>query len=152
MAFWDRILGTSSQKGNGAKTASDCSPQHAADANSWAIVDVEVGVKDLKIHDIGALCSDGTIYHGASKTALFKQIENVDFLCGHNIVNHDVKYLFGDEPFRYILVDTLYMSPLLFPKRPYHNLVKDDKLVTEQLNNPVNDCQKARDLLMDEIA
>ena len=44
------------------------------------------------------------------------------------------------------------MSPLLFPKRPYHNLVKDDKLVTEQLNNPVNDCQKARDLLMDEIA
>lgn len=44
------------------------------------------------------------------------------------------------------------MSPLLFPERPYHRLVKDDKLLNDQLNNPVNDCEKARDLLFDEIA
>lgn len=30
--------------------------------------------------------------------------------------------------------------------------MKDDKLVSEQMNNPVNDCEKARDLLMDEMA
>lgn len=30
--------------------------------------------------------------------------------------------------------------------------MKDDKLVSEQMNNPVNDCEKARDLLMDEVA
>ena len=30
--------------------------------------------------------------------------------------------------------------------------MKDDKLVSEQLNNPVNDCEKAKDLLLDEIA
>ena len=50
------------------------------------------------------------------------------------------------------MVDTLYVSPLLFPERPYHKLVKDDKLLSEQLNNPVNDCRKANDLLLDEIA
>ena len=49
------------------------------------------------------------------------------------------------------LVDTLYISPLLFPERPYHKLLKDEKLIVDELNNPVNDCQKARDLLMDEI-
>ena len=56
----------------------------------------------------------------------------------------------GECPFT--LVDTLYLSPLLFPERPYHRLLKDDKLISEQMNNPVNDCEKARDLLMDEVA
>jgi ATP-dependent DNA helicase RecQ len=46
----------------------------------------------------------------------------------------------------------IYISPLLFPERPYHRLLKDDKLISEQINNPVNDCEKAKDLLLDEIA
>ncbi|MFR3188359.1 MAG: hypothetical protein ACLTOV_10725 [Phocaeicola sp.] len=41
---------------------------------------------------------------------------------------------------------------MLFPERPYHRLLKDDKIISEQINNPVNDCKKARDLLLDEIA
>lgn len=73
------------------------------------------------------------------------------FLCGHNIVHHDAKYLFGDERQPWALVDTLYMSPLLFPERPYHRLVKDDKLMSDEMNNPVNDCEKARELLFDEM-
>jgi len=48
-------------------------------------------------------------------------------------------------------IDTLYLSPLLFPKKPYHKLVKDDKLTTDELNNPLNDAKKARDLFNDEI-
>lgn len=43
------------------------------------------------------------------------------------------------------------LHPLLFPEHPYHRLVKDDKLLCDQMNNPVNDCQKAKDLLFDEI-
>ena len=119
---------------------------------NWAIVDVEVGMSDHKIHDIGALRYDGAVYHGCKKEELFVFLHSVNFLCGHNIVNHDAKYLFGNESCNWILVDTLYMSPLLFPERPYHRLLKDDKLISEQMNNPVNDCEKARDLLMDEIA
>ena len=121
------------------------------DASRYAIVDVEVGLKDHKIHDIGAVRFDGAIYHGTSKRELLEFLRGVDYLCGHNIIHHDAKYLFHDERPRWMMVDTLYMSPLLFPERPYHRLVKDDKLMSEQMNNPVNDCEKARDLLMDEM-
>lgn len=118
----------------------------------YAIVDVEVGLKDHKIHDIGALRQDGATFHKASKEELFDFLRDADYLCGHNIIHHDAKYLFPDKACRWTLVDTLYVSPLLFPERPYHRLVKDDKLVCDQMNNPVNDCEKARDLLLDEMA
>lgn len=39
-----------------------------------------------------------------------------------------------------------------FPAKPYHKLLKDDKLQTEDTNNPLNDSIKARDLFFDEIA
>lgn len=118
----------------------------------YAIVDVEVGLKDHKIHDIGALRQDGATFHKASKEELFDFLRDADYLCGHNVIHHDAKYLFPDKACRWTLVDTLYVSPLLFPERPYHRLVKDDKLVCDQMNNPVNDCEKARDLLLDEMA
>jgi len=133
------------------------------DTSKIAFVDAEVGLRDHKVHDIGALRYDGATFHQADKQKLLEFLEEgmVDFVCGHNIVHHDAKYLFGasDAPStpiqqhrKWNLVDTLYLSPLLFPERPYHRLVKDDKLVSDQMNNPVNDCEKAQELLMDEIA
>lgn len=121
-------------------------------AARYAFVDVEVGVGDGRIHDIGAVRSDGAVFHSADRRGLIAFLADADFVCGHNIVHHDAKYLFGNEVYGWQLIDTLYLSPLLFPERPYHRLLKDDKLVSEQLNNPVNDCAKARDLLMDEAA
>ena len=109
--------------------------------NHWAVVDVEVRLSDHKIHDIGALRDDGAVYHGCIKEELMLFLRDVTYVCGHNIINHDAKYLFEDGNCRFILVDTLYMSPLLFPERPYHRLLKDDKLISEQMNNPVNDCE-----------
>lgn len=105
----------------------------------YAIVDVEVGVSDHKIHDIGALRYDGAVYHGCSLAELTGFLSQVEFLCGHNIIHHDASYLWPDGDCPFTLVDTLYLSPLLFPERPYHRLLKDDKLISEQMNNPVND-------------
>ena len=122
-----------------------------ATIGSYAFIDVEVGLKDHKVHDIGAMRSDGAVFHDSSKEALMKFVDGVEYLCGHNIVHHDVKYLFGDSHVGKTLVDTLYMSPLLFAERPYHRLVKDYKLTDGQLNNPLNDCKMAHDLLMDEM-
>ena len=118
----------------------------------YAFVDLEVGIKDKKIHDIGAVRDDGAVYHGVSKSELFEFIRDVRYICGHNIIHHDFNFLFNNEECRWIPVDTLYFSPLLFPRRPYHQLVKDDKLYSDQLNNPVNDCRNARDLFFDEIS
>lgn len=118
----------------------------------YAIIDVEIGLKDHKIHDIGAIRYDEAQFHEASKDALLEFLQDVDYLCGHNIIHHDAKHLFANHTCDWKLVDTLYLSPLLFPNRPYHKLVKDDKLISEQMNNPVNDCKKAYDLLQEEIS
>lgn len=115
--------------------------------------DTEIGVEDKKIHDIGAVRSDKGMLHTASVTDFCAFVADADFLCGHNVVHHDMTYLAplvtGRVPKK--IIDTLYLSPLLFPKRPYHRLLKDDKLQVEELNNPVNDSQKARDLFFDEV-
>ncbi len=119
--------------------------------SKFAFIDIEVDPSKKTILDIGAVRYDGAIFHKNSKQELLDFIENTDYICGHNIIHHDIKYLFSDKKHRQILVDTLYISPLLFPERPYHKLLKDDKLVSDHINNPVNDCEKAKDLLMDEI-
>lgn len=148
MSFWNRIIETIS----GAENRTARSREVPPDASRYGFVDIEIGLKDNKIHDIGALRWDGAVYHSANKQELLTFLKDVDFVCGHNIIHHDAKYLFGEKKHRWMLVDTLYLSPLLFPERPYHRLLKDDKLISDQMNNPVNDCEKARDLLMDEVA
>lgn len=150
MSLWDRILG-SINKGEAPRSTNNDLTPIKRNADSYAFVDVEIGVKNHKIQDIGALRYDGATLHKNSKADLQAFLRHIDFLCGHNIVHHDAKYLFGDERQPWALVDTLYMSPLLFPERPYHRLVKDDKLMSDEMNNPVNDCEKARELLFDEM-
>ena len=145
MSIFSRLFG----RKNNLTVDSDIKKKDARSKNI-AFVDTEVGLKDHKIHDIGALRDDRATFHQASQTALnqFLQEGKVDYICGHNLIHHDAHYLHLNG----ILIDTLYLSPLLFPKRPYHHLVKDDKLMSEQMNNPVNDCEKVKELLMDEIA
>ena len=144
MSILSSIIGNKAQKTDGNAESQGIATMR------YAFIDTEVGQKDLRVHDIGALRFDGAVYHGASEEELerFLLEGKVEYVCGHNIVHHDAKYIHISQT----LVDTLYLSPLLFPERPYHRLVKDDKLMADQMNNPVNDCEKARDLLMDEIA
>ena len=149
MSFWHRIIEAVSGEGGRPTTQRD--DDEWRNSSLYAFVDLEVGINDKAIHDIGALRWDGATMHTTNKTKVLDFIKDAHYLCGHNIIHHDAKYLFGHNQTQWALVDTLYMSPLLFPEKPYHRLVKDDKLVSEQVNNPVSDCQKACDLLMDEV-
>lgn len=147
MSIWSRFL-------DAFNSTESADARHYGEGLSshFAFVDVEVGVHDHKVHDIGALRYDDAVLHTSSKKELLSFLSAIDFICGHNIVHHDMQVLFGDaHPQHWQLVDTLYVSPLLFPERPYHKLLKDDKLQVDELNNPVNDCRKAKDLLMDEV-
>ena len=114
-----------------------------------AFIDTEVNPRTKKVADYGAVREDGAVLHSSSKADFDAFVSKCDTVCGHNIINFDLKYtsLRGNST----IVDTLFLSPLLFPKRPYHHLVKDDKLQVDELNNPVNDSMKARDLLNDEV-
>lgn len=117
--------------------------------------DIELNPRTEKIQDLGAIKNDGSSYHRNSIEQFVEFINDQDYICGHNIISHDLKYIqrqlgnprFGLEK----VIDTLYLSPLLFPKTPYHSLLKDDKLQTEEKNNPLNDSKKARDLFFDEV-
>ncbi|MBQ1491354.1 MAG: DEAD/DEAH box helicase, partial [Blautia sp.] len=111
--------------------------------------DTEVSVEDKKAYDFGGVNEKDEKIHTGNPHAFVSFLSRHAFLCGHNIIDHDAKFLVLSE--EAALIDTLYLSPLLFPSRPYHALLKDDKLQTEELNNPLNDAIKARDLFYDEV-
>ena len=79
-------------------------------AKSVVFFDTEIGVDDKKIHDIGAVRSDKGILHTASVSDFCAFAAGADFLCGHNVVHHDMKYLApvvdGRVPKK--IIDTLY--------------------------------------------
>lgn len=101
------------------------------------------------MRDYGAVRDDGALLHTQSAAEFRSFVDDCQVVCGHNIIGFDLKFVKLER--QHIYIDTLYLSPLLFPKKPYHRLLKDDKLQVEELNNPVNDAKKARDLLNDEL-
>ena len=123
---------------------------------SIAFIDTEIEPKSRKILDIGGIKDNGNPFHSNSFTEFITFLKGTQFICGHNIFNHDLKYIqkavtdAGINPTN--VIDTLFLSPLLFPTKPYHALLKDDKLQSEDSNNPLNDSIKAKDLFFDEVA
>ena len=117
--------------------------------------DMEIDPGSERIVDIGGIKADGRSFHSGSVAEFIEFLQGTRYICGHNILNHDLKYIqhvFTQAKLRDLkYIDTLYLSPLLFPAKPYHALLKDDKLQTNDLNNPLNDSIKARDLFYDEV-
>lgn len=96
MSIWSKLIGIKKTEDRnniiGNKTTSvPCS------THNYAIVDVEIGLKDHKIHDIGALKHDDTTFHKTSKEELFIFLNDVDYICGHNIVHHDANTCYGQN-------------------------------------------------------
>lgn len=118
--------------------------------NNIVYFDLEVS-NNGKILDIGAVNQNGDTFHSSVLGEFLEFISSAEYLCGHNIVSHDINYLKPYLKKSYKLIDTLYLSPILFPERPYHNLVKDDKIISDQLNNPLSDSLKAKQLFEDEL-
>jgi len=104
--------------------------------------------------DIGAVTSDDRIFHSARKDEFVKFLSGASFAVGHNIFAHDLRFL--ESVFEHTTVtqfiDTLMFSPLLFPSRPYHKLIKDYKLDTDEVNNPVNDSKLSKEVFDSEVA
>ena len=124
--------------------------------HSIAFIDTEIEPRSRKIHDIGGIKDNGNTFHSNSINGFINFLKDTQFICGHNILHHDLNYIQTSVNEAGIkstnIIDTLFLSPLLFPARPYHALLKDDKLQTEDANNPLNDSIKARDLFFDEKA
>ncbi|HKZ65232.1 MAG TPA: hypothetical protein VJ111_02695, partial [Chitinophagaceae bacterium] len=123
---------------------------------SIAFIDTEIEPKSRKILDIGGIKDDGSSFHSNLFADFVTFLKGIQFICGHNIFNHDLKYIqkavtnAGINPSN--IIDTLFLSPLLFPTKPYHPLDKDYKLQFEDSNSPLNDSIITKDLLFDEIS
>ena len=115
-------------------------------------LDIEVDPQSGKLLDFGAIKADGSTFHGTNIHQFKTFVEGTLIVCGHNILGHDLPHLRQKGLEFTHVIDTLYLSPLLFPRRPYHSLVKDDKLQTDTLSNPLNDAIKSKDLFYDECS
>jgi ATP-dependent DNA helicase RecQ len=123
--------------------------------DSIAFIDSEIEYKTNRILDLGGVKSTGSQFHSNSVSGFVAFLKDVKWVCGHNILKHDLKFIGpairdAGVPSGNI-IDTLFLSPLLFPKKPYHKLVKDEKLNYDDVNDPLNDSIKTKDLFHDEV-
>jgi len=126
---------------------------------------------DLEIHPVEKrIIKIGAIAPHADRTLLFKGRFQMDaalvalddfckdaaFLLGHNISTHDIPFLQSVRSdlnlYALPLIDTLFLSPLAFPKNPYHQLVKDYKIIRESINDPVADARCTFSLFEDQCS
>ncbi len=126
-------------------------------------LDLEVG-RDDRIHALGAIRADTgrrLTHSGGGPAALLSRLddfaEGASFLLGHNLIAFDLPHLAAAKPALRLLklpaVDTLRLSPLAFPRNPYHSLVKhyqDGGLKRGRVNDPELDSRIALKLYGDE--
>jgi len=86
---------------------------------SIAFIDTEIEPKIGKILDIGSIKSDGSSFHSDSIADFIRFLRGSEYICGHNIFNHDLKYIQNALDSAGIdhshVIDTLHLSLLLFP-------------------------------------
>lgn len=100
-------------------------------------LDLEVGRHDGRVHALAAVRTDtheclvfpeSGMSLESALDRLDKLADGADFLLGHNLVAFDLPHLRAAKPDLRLLdlpaVDTLLLSPLAFPRNPYHHLVK----------------------------
>src|SRR5690554_5503096 len=90
--------------------------------------DLEVDVKQRRIASIGVVSeSNKKMLTRTEKDLLaFINKNKGSFFVGHNIIEHDLKYIthpklqniFKEE----VVIDTLFLSALLYSEKPYHSL------------------------------
>ena len=118
-------------------------------------LDLEVGVRDRRIHAFAALRPDTggrLVFRGRNLAKALADLdalaEGAAFLLGHNLIFFDLPHLAAAKPDLRLLrippVDTLWLNPLAFPRNPYHRLVKhyqDGRLTRGRLNDPELDAR-----------
>ncbi|MCY3639477.1 MAG: DEAD/DEAH box helicase, partial [Gammaproteobacteria bacterium] len=128
-------------------------------------LDLEVGKRDGRILAFGAVRADTgerLVHAGSGLIAALAELDRfaagTSFVLGHNLVAFDLPHLAAANPDLRLLalpaVDTLRLSPLAFPRNPYHGLVKhyrDGGLKRGQLNDPELDARLALAVFGEQI-
>ena len=127
-------------------------------------LDLEVG-REGGIRAIGAVRADtgrGLPRSGGDLAAALARLDDfadgASFLLGHNLIAFDRPHLRAAKPdlrlLRLPAVDTLRLSPLAFPRNPYHRLVKhyrDGGLRRGRRNDPELDARLALEVFGEQL-
>lgn len=121
-----------------------------------AYLDLEVSTTKHKIKDIGVLLDDCEWEQiDIEKLEKIFTTQKPDFICGHNFVKFDKKYLSNSSFKRFVqrvpIIDTLYLSLLLFPDKATHKLEKPYKHDIHRespTNSPLQDCKNTKNLFI----
>jgi len=105
-----------------------------------------------QVVEIGVVNSNGMQNRYKSFGECKSIFESAKYIVGHNILEHDLKFVPATFDLSQVkFIDTLRLSPLLFPKAPYHHLGKEEKFSSDDLNDPIIDSIKAKELFFDEV-
>ncbi|WXU00803.1 MAG: ATP-dependent DNA helicase Rep [Catillopecten margaritatus gill symbiont] len=115
-----------------------------------AFLDIEVNTTSNQIDSLGYLSAQSDFKtHSITEVRRCCEVEKNAFICGHNFINHDAKFLAATS-FNQILqkveiIDTLYLSMLLFTNKQTHKLNKPykDNLI-DIGNDPLIDAENTK--------
>lgn len=116
-----------------------------------AFFDTEVNPNSKIIERLGLLLGD-LEDNTSSVTAIKSHFDRLKpkFICGHNFIDHDKKFLSNSSfnpVFKSVpIIDTLYLSMLLFPHKKTHKLEKPYKNELNIENNPLGDARQTMEL------
>ncbi|MGB4877111.1 MAG: RecQ family ATP-dependent DNA helicase, partial [Candidatus Competibacter sp.] len=127
-------------------------------------LDLEVGIKDERIHQFAGVRGDdgrSFLFNSGDLNARLAKLddfaEGCAFLLGHNLIAFDAPHLAAAKPdlrlLKLPMVDTLLLNPLAFPRNPYHHLVKhyqDGQLKRGRLNDPQLDACLTLEVFRDQ--
>ena len=127
-------------------------------------LDLEVGKEDSRIHALAGVRADTGrrfVFSGGNLAPALAKLDDcadgASFVLGHNLIAFDLPYLAAAKPDLRLLklptIDTLRLSPLAFPRNPYHHLVKhyqDGGLKRGQRNDPELDARLALEVFGDQ--
>ena len=128
-------------------------------------VDLETGRQNNRVNAFAAIRSDtgkSFSFQGENAGEALRKLDGLasgaSFLLGHNLIDFDLPHLEAASPGLSLLelppIDTLWLSPLAFPRNPYHSLIKhykDAGLERAQTNNPELDARITLELFTEEI-
>ncbi len=132
---------------------------------SCVSIDLEVARESGRIRAIGAVqagTGERFVYSGKGIQQALARLDDfadgASFILGHNIIEFDLPHLKGGKPDLRLLklpvIDTLRLSPLAFPRHPYHHLIKHYKngdIKRSQVNDPELDARLALEVFRDEL-
>ncbi|MCD8371868.1 MAG: ATP-dependent helicase [Clostridia bacterium] len=109
-----------------------------------------IGATKYEIKGLDNLIKCTDIFNSPNIDEFYRFIGDCKYICGHNIFNHDLKYL-DLSRVDAVLIDTLPVDPLLFPDEEHHDLIKDYKTQENSENDPVEDSEETKAKFVSQV-